>query len=251
MKLTKRPTTFSYFEILDACAESGCPICRLGQRSAQRHLTSLIYDGVNDVPLRATLRDSYGYCHEHAWMLPNSGESAPLGIAIVHRDILNTLRARLDEEVYNKERRTSLRAAVAGALSPQPTTGSEEVRHLPPKAVCPACERKMEAEHLAFASLLEALDKKDQPMRSALEISDGFCIPHLRHALNFAGSQQTFDALVELTKVQLSTLIDDLDEFIRKNDHRFREEKISDEERDSWQRALQRTSGKKADQRAK
>ena len=251
MKLTKRPTTFSYFEILDACAESGCPICRLGQRSAQRHLTSLIYDGVNDIPMRATLRDSYGYCHEHAWMLPNSGESAPLGIAIVHRDILNTLRSRLDEEVFNNERRTSLRAVVAGAINPQATAGPEDARHLPPKALCPACERRLEAEHLAFASLLEALDKQDQPMHSALESSDGFCIPHLRQALNYARSQQTFDALVDITKVQLSTLIEDLDEFIRKNDHRFREEKISSEERNSWQRALQRTSGKKADQPAK
>lgn len=244
MKLTKRPTTFSYFEILDACAESGCPICRLGQRSAQRHLTSLIYDGVNDIPLRATLRDSYGYCHEHAWMLPNSGESAPLGIAIVHRDILNTLRSRLDEEEFNNERRTSLRAVVASAISPQATAGPEDTQHLPPTDLCPACERRMEAEHLAFASLLEALDKKDQPMHSALESSDGFCIPHLRQALNYARSQQSFDALVDITKVQLSTLIEDLDEFIRKNDHRFREEKISSEERTSWQRAIQRTSGK-------
>lgn len=251
MKLAKRPTTFSYFEILDACAEPGCPLCRLGQRSAQRHLTSLIYDSVNDVPLRATLRDSYGYCHEHAWMLPESGESAPLGTAIVHRDILNTLRTRLDQESYSKERRTSLRAAVAGAINPDPTKNSEESKHLPQKVLCPACERRLEAEHLAYASLLEALDKEDQPMHAALESSDGLCIPHLRQALNFARTPQAFAALVEITKGQLSALIDDLDEFIRKNDHRFRDEKISSDERDSWQRALRRTSGKQADQPAK
>lgn len=249
MKLTKRPSTFSYFELLDACKEPGCPICRLGQRSAQRHLTNLIYDGVNDVPTRATLRESYGYCHEHAWLLPESGESAPLGIAIIHRDILNTLRTQLGQERYNKERRTSLRAAVAGALSPNLANGSpDRTRHLPPKAICPACERRMEAEHLAFASLLEALDKNDQPMHSALESSDGLCISHLRQALNAARSQQAFDALVAITKAQLSSLIDDLDEFIRKNDHRFREEKISSAEKDSWQKALQRTSGDKSGQ---
>lgn len=246
MKLTKRPTTFSYFEILDACEEAGCVICRLGQRSAQRHLTSLIYDGVNDVPLRATLRDSYGYCHEHAWMLPASGESAPLGIAIVHRDILNTLRARLGKEEYNKSQRTSLRAAVAGAINPGAASGAQTDHHLPPKAPCPACERQMGAEHLAFASLLEALDKKDQPMHAALKSSDGLCILHLRQALNAARSQQAFDTLVMITRTQLSSLIDDLDEFIRKNDHRFRDEKISKEEKESWRRALQRTSGKKA-----
>ena len=88
-------------------------------------------------------------------------------------------------------------------------------------------------------------------MRSALESSDGLCIPHLRQALNFARSQQAFDELIDITKVQLSALIDDLDEFIHKNDHRFRDEKISSEEKDSWQKALHRTSGKKANQAAK
>lgn len=249
MKLTKRPSTFSYFELLDACQEPGCPICRLGQRAAQRHLTNLIYDGVNDVPLRATLRESYGYCHEHAWLLPESGESAPLGIAIIHRDILNTIRGQLGRETFKKERRTSLRAAVAGALSPQLAASSQETsRHLPPEALCPACERRLEAEHLAFASLLEALDKNDQPMHSALQSSEGLCIPHLRQALNAARSQQAFDALVSITATQLSALIDNLDEFIRKNDHRFREEKIRGEEKESWRRALQRTSGKRVDQ---
>jgi hypothetical protein len=247
VKLTKGPTTFNYFEIIDACKEPGCPICRLGQRSAQRQLTSLIYSGVNDVPLRATLRDSYGYCHEHAWMLPESGESAPLGIAIVHRDILNTLRARLSEESYSKEKRSSLRAAVADALNPDPTAVQERSKHIPQKTLCPACERRLETEHLAFASLLEALDKEDQPMRAALESSDGLCIVHLRQALNLARSPQAFETLVEITAEQLSTLIDDLDAFIRKNDHRFREERISSKEKASWQHALQLTSGKKAE----
>jgi hypothetical protein len=247
VKLPKRPTTFSYFEIIDACKVPGCPICRLGQRSAQRHLNSLIYSGVNDVPLRATLRDSYGYCHEHAWMLPESGESAPLGIAIVHRDILNTLRARLSEESYGREKRSSLRATVADALNPDPTAVQERSKHIPQKTLCPACERRLETEHLAFASLLEALDKEDQPMRAALESSDGLCIAHLRHALNLARSPQAFETLVEITTEQLSMLINDLDEFIRKNDHRFRDEKISSKEKVSWQRALQLTSGKKAE----
>ncbi|MFL7837920.1 MAG: DUF6062 family protein [Candidatus Promineifilaceae bacterium] len=249
MKLAKRPSTFSYFELLDACKEPGCPICRLGQRSAQRHLTSVIYDGVNDVPLRATLRDAYGYCHDHAWLLPESGESAPLGIAIIHRDILNTLRTKLGEETFAKERRKTFRAAVAGALNSELSADSPQTfRHLPPKAICPACERQFEAEQLAFASLLEAFDKNDQPMHEALGSSDGLCISHLRQALNASRSQQAFNALVTISSKQLSALIDDLDEFIRKSDHRFREEKISDEEKESWRKALQRTSGKKIDQ---
>jgi Family of unknown function (DUF6062) len=248
VKLTNRSTNFSYFELLDACKESGCPLCRLGRRSARRHLAGVIYDGVNDVPLRAALRDSYGYCHDHAWMLPTSGESAPLGIAIIHRDILNTLDQRLAAEKYNKQRGSSLRSFVTGALrasfaAPYP----ERARAVPASLPCPACRQREEAEQLTLASLLEALDGEDLTMRNALESSDGLCLPHLRQALDASRTQQTFAALVSLTQRQLAELIQDLDEFIRKSDHRFRDEKISVREAGSWQRALGRVSGAKSD----
>jgi hypothetical protein len=215
-------------------------------------LTGVIYDGVNDIPLRATLRDSYGYCHDHGWMLPESGESAPLGIAIIHRDVLNTLKNRLEEESFDKARSRSLRSILSGALGQDyAAEDPAKVNHLPATEICPACERRLEAEHLAFLSLLEALGKNDEPMQTALESSDGLCIPHLRDALNAARNQQAFESLVAITSRQLSTQLDDLDQFIRKNDHRFRDEKITPEERQSWRRALQRASGKQRHQEAK
>lgn len=252
MKRTNRSTSFSYFELLDACREPGCPLCRLGHRSAQRHLSSLIYDGVNDLTLRATLRDSYGYCFHHAWLLPHSGESAPLGIAVIHRDILNTLRRRLAEEAYSKERADSLRTFVAEFLdrTPPPLDAASS-RHLPARDACPACLQRLESEQLAFASLMEALDKRDEKMVAALESSEGLCLAHLRHALNLARTKQAFDALVRISQGQLTALLHDLDEFIRKNDHRFREERISQDEAKSWRRALQLVSGSKPDQATK
>ena len=126
MKKGSQP--FSYFEILDACKEADCPVCALGHASANRHLTSLIFDGVNDVRLRATLRESLGYCREHAWLLPDAGESATLGIAIIHRDLLNTIRRRLDESNFGKSsRRDKLKSVVAEAIRLEdatPSTGS-------------------------------------------------------------------------------------------------------------------------------
>ena len=244
MKLTRQPSTYSYFEFLDACKQHGCPLCRLGHASAQRHLTHLIYDGVNDIPTRALLRDSYGYCHEHAWLLPESGESAPLGIAIIHRDVLNTLRQRLQEAKFTRERGAGLRARFS-APKPELAVDPTVTRYLPAQAACPACAQRAEAEQLSLTSLLEALDKEDKAMLEALASSEGLCLAHLRMALGQARNQETFDALVSLTSAQLDELIHDLDEFVRKNDHRFRDEKISAPEADGWRRALQRVSGNK------
>ncbi len=243
MRSISKPSSYSYFELLDACKERGCPICRLGNASAQRHLRHLIYDGVNDIPTRAVLRDSYGYCHEHAWMLPESGESAPLGIAIIHRDILNSLYARLAEEAFGPQRGAGLRAMLSGGSKPDLSNDAGSARYLPSKARCPACVQRGEAEQLALASLLEALDKEDEAMAVTLRDSEGICLPHLRAAMDQALKARTFESLVEITRAQLAELIHDLDEFVRKNDHRFREEKISAQEAESWRKAVQRVAG--------
>ncbi len=238
--------SFSYYEMLDACQEADCPICRLGQASANRHLTSLIYDSVNDVSLRATLRESLGYCQEHTWLLPNAGDSAPLGIAIIHRDLVNTIHKRLGESDFSKRRRSSLKSVVSGAMRfDDGVSRAATVKYLPVKAQCPACKRRDKAEKLAIKSVTNALEKQDADMKSALQTSDGLCLPHLRRALETVGDREAFDSLVTITQEQLAALIQDLDEFIRKNDHRFRHEKISETERGSWRRALSRIVGPK------
>lgn len=243
MRLTSKPSTYSYFELLEACKDPGCPLCRLGHASAARHLKHLIYDGVNDIPAREHLRNSYGYCHEHAWMLPEAGDSAPLGIAIIHRDVLNTLRKRLIEMEFGAQRGGSLRALFGSGGKRE--AAQEGGGILPSTAVCPACAQRAEAEQLALTSLLEALDKEDDAMRAALGASEGLCLAHLRAALEQARKPHSSAALVSLTETQLAELIHDLDEFIRKSDHRFRDERISAAEADSWRRALQRASGNK------
>jgi hypothetical protein len=217
----------------------------LGQASANRHLTSLIYDSVNDVSLRETLRDSLGYCKEHAWLLPHAGDSAPLGIAVVHRDLVNTIYKRLGAMDYSQRKGGRLRRALTGAVGLEENLQreGERAKYLPQKAQCPACARRDEAEKLALKSLSEALARRDEGMIAALKDSDGLCLVHLRVALESAWNQEAFELLVSLTQAQLEALLRDLDEFIRKSDHRFRDERVSEQERGSWRRALQRFVG--------
>ena len=243
--IRKGSSAYSYFELLDVCRQPGCPICSLGHAAARRNINTLIYEGVNDYGLRAKLRESMGYCHEHAWLLPEAGESAALGIAIVHRDLLNNMRKRLEQIKFDKGQKRKLRTFVAEAISPDEGSVKDprSARYLPTTALCPACQDQEKIEKLAFKSLLDALEKEDAPMLAALESSAGLCLPHLRTALESVRNAQSFDLLVTIANDQLSVLIQDLDEFIRKSDHRFREEKITEQERESWRRALQRVVG--------
>lgn len=228
---------FSYYDILEASEEAGCPICRLGQRAATRHLNGVIFDSVNDVELRATLRRGLGYCPDHAWQLPTAGESAPLGIAIIYRDILNHVNKELTASRFKPAQRRPLQSLLRRGEA------SETDRYLQSQAGCPACERRAEIERLAFLALVEALEEQDPRLLEALSASEGLCIAHLRRALGMVESEAAFEALVGLTRAQLTALIAELDEYIRKRDHRFRHEEIDSMEGDSWLRALARASG--------
>lgn len=233
-------TPLSYHEVIEACDQPGCPICRIGSRAAERYLAGLIYDSVNDVPTRAGLRESLGFCHEHTWRAPEAGESAPLGIAFIYRDVINTLRKRLTAVTFAAAGPTiwqQLKGA-AGVAGENPSVA----KHLNATAVCPACARRTEMEGLAIAAVLDALTQNDPRLLAKLQETEAICLPHLRQALHQATSQTAFDHMVRLTEEKMSALIAELDEFIRKNDYRFQDEGFN-EEADSWRRGLRLVAG--------
>ncbi len=233
-------TPLSYHEVIEACDQPGCPICRIGTRAAERYLAGLIYDSVNDVPTRAGLRESLGFCHEHTWRTPEAGESAPLGIAFIYRDVVNTLNKRL-KQVEFQSQGPAIWRQLKGSVGVEGKNASV-AKLLEATAVCPACERRAQMEGLAITALVEALAQNDPRLLEKLTQSGGLCLPHLRQALDKAASQTAFDHLVNLTSAKMEALIVELDEFIRKNDYRFQHEGFN-EEADSWLRAIRLVAG--------
>ena len=51
----KTPKAFSHHELLEACSQTGCPVCRVGAQTVRRYLKSLFYEYVNDREMRANL----------------------------------------------------------------------------------------------------------------------------------------------------------------------------------------------------
>src|SRR5215472_2076532 len=47
---------FGFFRLLDACAQSGCPACRLVEDDGRRYLDALVYEQVNDPGTRRCIR---------------------------------------------------------------------------------------------------------------------------------------------------------------------------------------------------
>jgi hypothetical protein len=146
-----------YTDFPEACHGPGCPVCTLVARTRWRYLDSLAYESVNDIGLRARLREALGFCNRHAWYLLEVVR-APLGTAIIYRDMLHAVQR-------------ASQALGAAALA----------QALAPPRPCLACA----AEWTAADDLLHALahGRDGALLRAAFTTSAGMCVPHLQQAL--------------------------------------------------------------------
>jgi hypothetical protein len=222
---------FSYFRILEALSEPGCALCRLGGLAADRFLEALLYEYVNDTGMRKTLVAAHGFCPNHSNALVAKHDA--LGTSILYKAILNHLRAELDEVVPAAREKlvSKLRDQLGG------TTGAGS--RLEAHSSCPACTQRDEAVFRALAVISE--HERDAELTQAVKAGDGFCLPHLRVALN----RLTGQALVQVVERQREVwqgLDAELAEALRKHDFRFRHESFGEEE-DSWRRAVEAVTG--------
>ncbi|MCX7669755.1 MAG: DUF6062 family protein, partial [Anaerolineae bacterium] len=211
-------------ELRDALAAGGCPLCRLGRRAASRYIDTLNYEGVNDPGLRRALRDAHGLCHRHAWEWTRL-RGSPLGIAIVYRNLVKDLAEVVEGQAEGRGAGRSGRRPAAARLAPA--------------GRCPACRAEDEAVQRYGRTLLAWLAQEE--LAAAYIRAGGLCLPHLREVLAQADDAQARVVLSWQQQIYRA-LIAQLDEFIRKHDHRFREEPFG-AEKDVWQRALAALAG--------
>lgn len=199
----------TFFALTEAMARPGCFLCRLEQEAVVRGLDSLLHESVNDPGLRARLREGGGFCAEHGHLLAEVGDA--VGVAILMHDAVLSAAERLDQ-------------------APGPR------RRAPVRPACPCCECRDACleRHLATIEAFEA----DAEFARAVGSLRGLCLPHWRTLLRRIRSPRVRDLLRAALAVQLETQAHLLAEFIRKQDHRFREEAITEAEAASWATAI-------------
>lgn len=206
----------------EAFEKEGCALCRISEHAVKRALAHVLYDMVNDPAVRQQIRASLGYCNRHAWQLQALGGNA-LGLALLYRDAVLELQEQL-----NKIKPPTGRPRIE-------TLRDQSLRAATPRAECPGCvlQREIEAHHTT--SLLNAM--ADPAFVERFVASDGLCRLHLGRVLQAAPDAATFDKLLQAQRSIHTRLIAELNEFIRKNDFRFKSEGFG-READSWVRAI-------------
>lgn len=213
-----------YFELQEALQSGGCPLCRLGGRAAARYMDTLTHEGITDPGLRQALQDARGLCRRHAWEWSQM-RGSPLGIAIVYESLLGDVIRVLEGQ---------------GSTATRSRSARREIRtQLAAGAPCPACRVEDAAVRRYGQTLLVHLD---QPaFAEAYVEAGGLCLLHLRTVLAQADDGQS--AILQAWQLEsYRGLQAELAEFIRKHDHRFRDEPF-DAERDSWRRAVAALTG--------
>ncbi|NIA07094.1 MAG: hypothetical protein GWP14_05585 [Actinobacteria bacterium] len=214
-----------YFDILEALRKSKvCILCDLEFSNIRRYLDNLLYEKVNDVGVRRDLSRSRGYCRRHAHMLLEFADG--LGSAILYRDQVQLFLDFLKglDSLPGKLRSHNL-----------PESWNHE-------ALCPACVTQARCRKRYVECLLEWLGEPH--LRKAFDDSPGLCVPHLLLVLGQIRDAASRTYLIGVQVSKFSALVEDLAEFIRKQDYRFCGQSPG-REKGSWQRAVSMMVGVK------
>lgn len=223
------PLSSSYFDLLNACTEIGCPVCRIGAQTVQRQLKSLFYEYVNDREMRANIVKSLGFCNEHTRLLLSHKIADGLGASIIYEHLVKVILREFPTPTSNMPPK-ELSRKISSFVSASDGLGE-----------CLACTRRDEAVKYTLSQIASALD--NTTLLGAIEKSDGFCFPHLSQLLLQTSKPAEVNFLLTLTKNKLETRQAEMTEVIRKNDHHFHSEGITQEEAIAWKKAMVMLSG--------
>jgi hypothetical protein len=202
----------------EAAAPSVCPICTLVRRSVERQMRAFFAEFVNDPAARAQFRKSRGFCIPHTPLILELGDA--LAISILYADL-----AERTHQGWRKERKWRF---IAGGNS----TGGV------PWSPCHACAAEREAGNRYEQALASGLEREE--VWASVEAEERLCLDHVMGVL-CAAKPAVARRLQELEAVRMERIQAEMEEFIRKNDYRFRGEAWG-AERDAWQRALLKLS---------
>jgi Family of unknown function (DUF6062) len=210
-----------------AFALGGCAICNAVHAAERKGIHSFLHEGMMFPSVRKKFLDGGGFCLHHFWMAKAIEEVAwqtgGFGIAILCNDLAQLAGSGL---------------ANANGSEPNPRSSPLRRREKPPFVPghdCMFCRDNGEKE-LFLAEVLEELVDEEEFHKPL--VKHGLCIRHGELSLQTGKDSRKRDELFSQLQAQLSDLVADLREFMRKRDYQYRNE-LPGREQDSVLRAMQ------------
>jgi len=231
-----------WIELEDGLRRPGCPICAILAQGTRRNFSFFLNDGVLDPGMRLRLVESGGWCARHMVLLLNvESREWPdhMGSATVFESLLEMAERRLAEALRGLRRRRASAASRSRRRTIQHACDA-----LRSRKACPACESEAEREASYLGFFIDALFNPalTLEMKALYAGSEGLCYRHLVGCLERCASPDQVNELAELEQPKLAALTRQVSEYLRKHEHRYREEPFG-EEVDAWARAARKLAG--------
>lgn len=213
---------FLAYDLVEAFALRGCPICRTVADDEDRWLASFWREGRSGRDARLAFYAGAGFCRRHAWLLHRSVGKAGAPIA----DLYGALAERdLDRLGRTTDSRRKGRLGIG------------------PAAACSACTAAADTLSRKTYFLLELL--RTDAGREAYRASDGLCRPHLAGAVDQARDEPGLvPFLLDDWRRRLARVRALLADYDRKRDVRHADEPKGDEQ-DSWTEIIRMYAGER------
>ena len=219
--------------------EPGCPICSLERKAARKTADGFLYEHMMDPEAREEALSAYGFCPPHtrlmaATELASTGE--PQGINMLYE----TLNRRVSAELKAWQGQAAVTSGLRGLLERLGLSSTAGMRALRPAHGCPVCAAANLAGLNALTTLMDELQRATPDITQAYLSSDGLCIRHVRLALEkLSGSHPKATRwLIAQTTARLDRQAAAMQEFVRKKNWEYHEEKLTAEEALAWRQSL-------------
>ncbi len=233
--------TGTFFDLIGALGEIGCPVCRLVDTSVRGRIDVFFYEQLNIVERRTEIRDARGFCSAHASLLPGPARMA--GTAILHHDILNDVARQI--AALAPRRAGSFASILAIALRGAIKNVRDTVA---PRRNCVLCDYERDQEVIYLRAL--ARDISDKGMYEAFKAGSGLCLPHFQTALGVGDvAVDHLATLIDLQRAHIEKARDELAGFIQKTNASDQDvdgpgRAFTEAEADAPVRALRMVSGR-------
>lgn len=232
------PRVREYFDLRDALAEAGCPICARVLRAGREALEALAGSAFQDARERKRALAFRALCNAHAWPLREMPVK-PVRLAEAEERFLHGRIEALQGAIARLE--DSSRRRWFRGVRGWGRRGLDASPRWHPIRRCPACRAAGAAEHRDIALLLDLIT--DMEFARAFEGSAGLCLPHLTLTIRLAPEHPNLARLLEAHVPKVKRLQADLQDFIRRAKAPLAT--LTEAEQDAlWSRVLEWTTGK-------
>ena len=216
----RRSLPFAWGAFEKALKRRGCPVCQVLREWEQRSLFSFLYEGMMSPPFCQKFLDGGGFCARHFFMVTHLGtnfwsvgafEVANLCVPLVAKAIMGITRSAKSR---SKPR--------AGLLFRRPARSQP----IAPGHGCIFCLEIRDTEQGLIGVLEKLADEEDFGRQIS---ANGLCLRHGRKAMESWKQASKRGWLQDLMLRHAVELAGDLKEFIRKHEHRYRQEAIGRE----------------------